>query len=173
MPKKTTGKTKVTLPLLGKNEQEHLTASALRSVILHHLTCSINRLPTVANELDYYKALALTVRDKMSYRWAHTARTYFREQAKIACYLSAEFLMGPHLGNNLVNLGIEPEVRQAVSELGLDLDNLLARRQRDGDADFHCASSDSARATNRSTSVSAMWPKTGERSVSSTPLSSV
>ncbi|OGW67935.1 MAG: glycogen phosphorylase [Nitrospirae bacterium RIFCSPLOWO2_02_FULL_62_14] len=132
MAKKTNGKSKVKLAPLGKNEQAHLTVEALRNVILHHLTCSVNRLPTVANKLDYYKALALTVRDKMSYRWAHTARTYFREQAKIACYLSAEFLMGPHLGNNIVNLGIEPEVRQAVSELGLDFDSLLAQEEEPG-----------------------------------------
>ena len=40
-------------------------------------------------------------------------------------YLSAEFLMGPHLGNNLINLGIHDTARQALAELGLDLDELL------------------------------------------------
>jgi starch phosphorylase len=41
-------------------------------------------------------------------------------------YLSAEFLMGPHLGNNMVNLGIMPAAQQAMAELGLDLDTLMA-----------------------------------------------
>lgn len=47
-------------------------------------------------------------------------------------YLSAEFLMGPHLGNNLVNLGLYAEVRQAMAELGLSLDELLREEPEPG-----------------------------------------
>ena len=47
-------------------------------------------------------------------------------------YLSAEFLMGPHLGNNLINLGIYDTARTAVAELGLDLEELLAHEDEPG-----------------------------------------
>ncbi len=45
---------------------------------------------------------------------------------KVTCYLSAEFLMGPQLGTNLINLGIEDAARGALEELGQDLDVVLA-----------------------------------------------
>ena len=51
---------------------------------------------------------------------------------KIVTYLSAEFLEGPHLGNNLINLGIREQVRQAVTELGLDLETLLRQEPEPG-----------------------------------------
>ena len=51
---------------------------------------------------------------------------------KIVCYLSAEFLIGPQLGNNLVNLGIEPAARAAMHALGQDLDALLALEEEPG-----------------------------------------
>jgi starch phosphorylase len=47
-------------------------------------------------------------------------------------YLSAEFLMGPHLGNSLISLGLYDQVRQAVHQLGLDLDHLLAQEEEPG-----------------------------------------
>jgi starch phosphorylase len=86
----------------------------------------------VANRQDYYKALALAVRDRLQRHWVETVQTFLDQDLKVACYLSAEFLMGPHLGNNLLNLGIENEVRQAVAELGFDLDELLAEEEEPG-----------------------------------------
>ena len=50
----------------------------------------------------------------------------------MTCYLSAEFLMGPQLGNNLLNLGIEDEARAALAELGQDLDEILACEEEPG-----------------------------------------
>ena len=47
-------------------------------------------------------------------------------------YLSAEFLPGPHLANNLLNLGITEQVRQALSELGVSLDNLIEQEEEPG-----------------------------------------
>ena len=51
---------------------------------------------------------------------------------KVTCYLSAEFLMGPQLGNNLLNLRIEEEARAALAELGQDLDTVLACEEEPG-----------------------------------------
>jgi starch phosphorylase len=77
-------------------------------------------------------ALAYTVRDLMLRRWVTTAATYTAVRARTVCYLSAEYLIGPHLGNNLINLGIYDEVREAVAELGLDFDTLLAQEPEPG-----------------------------------------
>ena len=51
---------------------------------------------------------------------------------KVTCYLSAEFLMGPQLGSNLLNLGIEDQARAALEELGQDLDMVLACEEEPG-----------------------------------------
>lgn len=86
-------------------------AAALRQAVADHLRYSVGRLPAVASPHDYYRALSLAVRDRMQHRWTNTIQTYFDLERKMACYLSAEFLVGPHLGNNLVNLDIEQAAR--------------------------------------------------------------
>ncbi len=90
------------------------------------------RFPAVATWNDYYLALAHAVRDRLLHRWAQTARTYFERESRTVCYLSAEFLLGPHLGNNLVNLNICEEARQAMEESGLDLNELLEAEEEPG-----------------------------------------
>lgn len=107
-------------------------AATLKQAVMDHLRYSVGRLTTVATAHDYYHALALAVRDRMQQRWMNTTQTYFDLNSKLACYLSAEFLMGPHLGNNLVNLNIEQEARTALAELGLDLDVIMACEEEPG-----------------------------------------
>ena len=55
-----------------------------------------------------------------------------RHDVRVVCYLSAEFLMGPHLANNLLNLQIKDPVRQAVAELGRDFDLVLKQESEPG-----------------------------------------
>jgi starch phosphorylase len=105
---------------------------ALRRAVLENLTCLLARFPAVATPHDWYAALAYTVRDHLLGRWVATSRTYLEHDVKIACYLSAEFLIGPQLGNALVNLGIEPAAREAVAALDQDLDALLALEEEPG-----------------------------------------
>jgi len=109
-----------------------MTATDLRQAVTDHLRYSVGRLPAVAKPHDYYRALALAVRDRIQHRWIATSETYFFSKHKVACYLSAEFLMGPHLGNNLLNLGIEEAARSALAELGHDLDEILACEEEPG-----------------------------------------
>jgi starch phosphorylase len=108
------------------------TAEALRQGVVDHLRYSVGHPAAVARPRDYYRALALAVRDRMQRRWIRTAETYFVSKHKVACYLSAEFLMGPHLGNNLLNLGIEEAARAAMDGLGQDLDAVLACEEEPG-----------------------------------------
>jgi glucan phosphorylase len=62
---------------------------------------------------DWYVALAHAVRDRLLERWSRSVQAFLAPEAKVICYLSAEFLIGPQLGNNLLNLGIERETREA------------------------------------------------------------
>ncbi len=104
----------------------------LKQAVTDHLRYSVGRLEAIATPHHYYRALALAVRDRMQHRWMSTTQTYFDLRRKVAAYLSAEFLLGPHLGNNLVNLGIEDSARTALAELGQDLDVILACEEEPG-----------------------------------------
>jgi starch phosphorylase len=90
------------------------------------------RFPEVATPHDWYMALAYSVRDRMLAQWVATARTYDRDEVKVACYLSAEFLIGPQLHNNLLNLGIEAAAREAMQAVGQNVDELAALEEEPG-----------------------------------------
>jgi starch phosphorylase len=105
---------------------------AFKHAFLDNLFYTQGKFPALATQNDYYQALAHTVRDQLLHRWISTAAAYTRQGSRTVAYLSAEFLMGPHLGNNLVNLGIEDATREAVAGLGLDLDVLLAEEEEPG-----------------------------------------
>ena len=92
----------------------------------------MTEFPALATQMDYYHALAHTVRDHLLQRWISTAAAYTRKGSRTVSYLSAEFLMGPHLGNNLINLGMHEEVRTAMAELGLDFDQQMRLEQEPG-----------------------------------------
>src|ERR1700678_2681266 len=82
--------------------------------------------------MDYFMAVAYTVRDRILARWLATRKSYSEHNVRVVCYLSAEFLMGPHLANNLFNLKVEKPMRQATRELGLDLDRIIAEESEPG-----------------------------------------
>ena len=85
-----------------------------------------------ATSIDHYIALAYTIRDRLLARVVATDENYKRREAKTVAYMSAEFLLGPHLGNNLHNLGLWDNVSQAMSELGLNLDTILDAEEEPG-----------------------------------------
>jgi starch phosphorylase len=109
-----------------------LTAEAIRRDFMDNLFFVQARFRSVATPNDYYQALAYTVRDRLLARWIRTAETYKNNASRTVCYLSAEFLLGPHLGANLLNLGITEVARQAMKELGLDLEALLEQEEEPG-----------------------------------------
>ena len=73
---------------------------------------------------DKYRALAITIRDRLIERWIATQNRYHRQNVKRVYYLSMEFLIGRLLGNNILNLGIWEETNKAMKELGIDIDEL-------------------------------------------------
>ena len=109
------------------------TSAELKQAILDNLYYVQGRIPDVATTNDWYMALAYTVRDRMMNDWIEAFARTRALPAKVVGYLSAEFLIGPQLGNNLLNVhGIHDEVRNALSELGLSLDQLLAHEPEPG-----------------------------------------
>ncbi len=109
-----------------------MNAESLRAAVSDHLLYSIARPAAAITPNHYYRALSLAVRDRMQKRWMATTQDWLDLSNKVTCYLSAEFLMGPQLGNNLLNLGIEEEARAALAELGQDLDVILACEEEPG-----------------------------------------
>ena len=101
---------------------------ALKRAFVDNLFFVQGKFFPVATLNDYYMALAYTVRDRLLARWIETSMQYLTSRARTVCYLSAEFLLGPHLGNNLLNLGICDEVEEAMDSLGLSLRELLEAR---------------------------------------------
>ena len=104
----------------------------LKQAFLDHLLCGLGRVPMAATRNDEYTALALSVRDRVLKQGVETLETYAEQDVRLVAYLSAEFLPGPHLENNLHNLGIVEPTRQAMSELGLNLTDLLDQEEEPG-----------------------------------------
>jgi glycogen phosphorylase len=115
-----------------EDDRTALSKDALKNSFLDDLFYVQGKFPALATQNDYYMALAYAVRDRMLQRWISTATVYTKQASRTVAYLSAEFLMGPHLGNNLINLGILDRATQCVAELGLNVDELLQQEEEPG-----------------------------------------
>jgi starch phosphorylase len=115
-----------------EDDRTGLEVETLKRALADNLFYLQGKFPGIATKHDYYMALAYTVRDRLFQRWIATNQTYLQRNVRVVCYLSAEFLVGPHLGNNLINLGIYDQVRQAVAESGLDLKELIEQEEEPG-----------------------------------------
>jgi starch phosphorylase len=106
-------------------------AEAIRQSVLDNLYFHLAKVPQTATPNDWYMAFAYTVRDRMLSRWTKTLQN-LTEDLTVVAFLSPEYLMGPQLGNNFLNLGIYDEVFQAVKGLGLNLDELMGQEKEPG-----------------------------------------
>ncbi len=108
-----------------EDDRTGMDAATLRRAFLDHLSYSLGKGARNATELDRFVALALTVRDRLTYRWAQTQETYARTDAKRIYYLSAEFLLGRALVNNLHALDLHEKAKTLLKGAGLDLADVL------------------------------------------------
>lgn len=115
-----------------EDDRTGLNPETLRRAIADNLYYIQGKFPEIATLYDYYMAVSYTVRDRLLHRWINTVKTYREQDVKVVCYLSAEYLPGPHLENNLINLGIYKQVQQAVEASGLDLKSILAQEEEPG-----------------------------------------
>ncbi|MFL5309798.1 MAG: glycogen/starch/alpha-glucan phosphorylase [Myxococcales bacterium] len=100
-------------------------AAAVLHSFTNHLLYSLAKDQYSATARDRFMSLALTVRDRLIERWIATQQRYYRREAKRVYYLSAEFLMGRALANNLLNLGLYDTAREAMRMMGLEVSDLL------------------------------------------------
>lgn len=98
---------------------------SLSRAFFEHLFYSAGTDQESAQQRDYYIALSNVVRDRLQQRWKKTDETYIEKQAKTVCYLSAEFLMGRYLGNNMISLGIYETVAEMLAENNISLEDVL------------------------------------------------
>jgi glycogen/starch/alpha-glucan phosphorylases len=127
-------KNPTTKPGMASSKDVHfgLDAESIKHDFLENLFTHQAKFPEVATPNDNYLALSYTVRDRLLHRWIHSSHTYFSQASRTVAYLSAEFLIGPQLGNNLVSLGIWEPTQQAMEGLGLSLDELLEQEEEPG-----------------------------------------
>jgi glycogen phosphorylase len=116
----------------GRKTPEKVTVNDIKDAFQEHLHSGLGRLERFATKNDLYLALALTVRDRLFAHVVESMDTYSGVNARRVAYLSAEYLPGPHLANNLLNLGITEATREALHELGYDLDELIAQEEEPG-----------------------------------------
>jgi len=107
-------------------------SASLRRSFLDKLFFQLMKFDDVATLNDHYLALSYAVRDRLLDRWVRSMRTYLEEEHRTVIYLSAEYLLGPQLGNALLNLGIESEARAAMDSLGVSLDKLIDHEEDPG-----------------------------------------
>src|ERR1700722_8076222 len=108
------------------------TAEEIALSFRNHMTHSVGRPLESSNLIDKYHALSATVRDRLMDQWLETIESYKRNDVRVLGYLSAEYLLGPHLQNDLLNLDLAQPTEQALDSLGLDLETIAAEEPEPG-----------------------------------------
>jgi glycogen phosphorylase len=111
-------------PTLDAQAAQGGSAETLKEAITRHIAITLGQDPAFAQKYYFYKATAHAVRDLLVDRWIQTQRSYYSKEAKRVYYLSLEFLPGRFLKNNVINLGLEGDVRGALQDLGSSLDEI-------------------------------------------------
>jgi len=105
---------------------------SLKQAITEHLFYQQGRNIVNTSLNDMYMAVSYAVRDRLLQREHRTMNAVFENDARLVSYLSAEFLMGPQLGTNLIAMDIFDEMKQAVEELGFNFENIMAQEEEPG-----------------------------------------
>ena len=107
-------------------------ADALRRDLESKLFVELAKFPAIATKNDLYLALAYAVRDRLLHRWVKSASTFLEGKHRTVIYLSAEYLIGPQLGSNLLALGLHTAARTALASLNVSLDEILEHEEEPG-----------------------------------------
>jgi glycogen phosphorylase len=89
-------------------------AAKIAGSFRNHMTHSVGRPLELSNLVDKHHAAALTVRDRLMDQWLKTIATYRQGDVRVLAYLSAEYLLGPHLQNDLLNLDLAQSAEQVT-----------------------------------------------------------
>ena len=114
-------------------ERAGLDAEGVFDGMTEHLFFTIGKLAPTASRHDLYMALSYAVRDRLMTRYLASLEAIRARPQKTVAYLSAEFLIGPQLNNNLLNLGIQKEAETALRRFGIEsIDELLEVEEEPG-----------------------------------------
>ncbi|WP_075182542.1 glycogen phosphorylase [Pantoea sp. 1.19] len=102
-----------------------LSVEALKHSIAYKLMFTIGKDPSIANKHEWLNATLLAVRDRMVERWLRSNRAQHSQEVRQVYYLSMEFLVGRTFSNALLAIGIYEDIRAALEEMGLDLEELI------------------------------------------------
>ncbi|TBL86370.1 glycogen phosphorylase [Hafnia alvei] len=102
-----------------------VSVEALKHSIAYKLMFVVGKDPSIANQHDWLNATLFAVRDRMVERWLRSTRAQFSQDVRQVYYLSMEFLLGRTLSNALMAMGVYDETKQALEEMGLDLEELI------------------------------------------------
>ena len=117
---------------MGDDTKPRNDAATIAHDHISKLYFELAKFPGVATMNDHYLALSYVVRDRLLHRWVSSARSYLEEKRRTVIYLSAEYLIGPQLGSNLLALGLEDAAREGLATLGITLDDLLEHEEEPG-----------------------------------------
>jgi len=106
------------------NHAHAATVAALKAEVQNRLTYTVCKDNATASPRDWFVATALATRDRVVESWLASTRRNYREDRRRVYYLSLEFLIGRLLIDTLANLGLTGPMREALAELGVDLDKL-------------------------------------------------
>ena len=98
--------------------------------VLYNVKTLYRRTLEEATPQQIFQAVANAIKDQIVECWMETQKAYDKEDPKMVYYMSMEFLMGRALGNNLINMQGYDDVKDALEELGLDL-NLVEDQEPD------------------------------------------
>lgn len=118
--------------VLVEDDRTGTSVETLKRAIADNLFYIQGKFPKVATKNDQYMALAYTVRDRLVHRWIATTGAFIKNDCRAVAYLSAEFLLGPHLVNNLINMELYDNVKEAVDAIGWDFDSLVEQEEEPG-----------------------------------------
>ena len=97
---------------------------AFKKSIIDNVKSQYRRTIDEATPQQVFQAVSYAIKDVIIDNWIATQKAYDEKNAKKVYYLSMEFLMGRALGNNIINLGAQEEIKEALEELGFDLNSI-------------------------------------------------
>ncbi|PTR05952.1 glycogen phosphorylase [Nitrosospira sp. Nsp5] len=107
-----------------EHEKTGFDADSIKQSLANCLTYSVGKDTITATDRDRFFAAAYLVRNRLIDRWMETMRGYYINDVKRVYYFSLEFLMGRTLMNSVHNLGFDQQFREALNDLGINLDSV-------------------------------------------------
>jgi len=118
--------------IIVEDDRTGMSPATFERAVLDHIFYTCRKRIDSATMHDVYRAMAHAVRDRLVHRWLQTGREHYNHDAKRAYYLSAEFLLGRALSDNLHKLGLWKIAAERLKERGIELADVLEQEHDPG-----------------------------------------